>query len=62
MPSVILATAHPAKFPKVFEDAGMSRPTSPVLEELLDRAPNKFHLDVDALSVRSFIEKKLKRT
>ena len=62
MPSVILATAHPAKFPQVFEDAGMSIPTSPVLEELLDRAPNKFHLDVDALSVRSFIEKKLKRT
>jgi threonine synthase len=57
-PSVVLATAHPAKFPQVFEDAGLEIPTSPVLEALLDRKPVKHRVDVNPSSVRSFIENK----
>ena len=56
--SVILATAHPAKFPQVFEDAGLGTPTSPVLEALLDQQPVKHRVDVNPSSVRSFIENK----
>ncbi len=58
-PAVILATAHPAKFPQVYEDAGLGRPTSPILEALLDKPPLKYQLSVDAREVRSFIEQKL---
>ena len=59
-PAVILATAHPAKFPQVFEDAGLERPTSPILEGLLNQPIKKHLLDVDPSRIRSFIEQKLK--
>jgi threonine synthase len=58
--AVILATAHPAKFPQVFEQAGLGKPTSPVLDALLDQSPQKYKISVDSGAVRSFIEKKLK--
>lgn len=58
-PAVILATAHPAKFPQVFEDAGLTRPTSPILEDLLHQSPIKYPLQVNSSAVRSFIEQKL---
>ena len=54
--SVILATAHPAKFPDVFSDAGMERPKSPVLESLLDQQPVKYEVGVDATSIKAFIQ------
>jgi len=57
--SVILATAHPAKFPDVFSDAGMERPKSPVLESLLDQQPVKHEVGVDATSIKAFIQNKL---
>ena len=57
--SVILATAHPAKFPDVFSDSGMERPTSPVLESLLDQQPVKHEVGVDATSIKAFIQNKL---
>jgi threonine synthase len=57
--SVILATAHPAKFPDVFSDAGMERPKSPVLESLLDQQPVKYEVGVDASSIKAFIQNKL---
>ncbi len=57
--SVILATAHPAKFPSVFTDAGMDRPVSPVLEVLLNQQPVKHKVGVDALSIKTFIRTKL---
>ena len=56
---VILATAHPRKFPQVFEDAGLTRPTSPILEDLLHQPPIKYPLQVNSSAVRSFIEQKL---
>ena len=55
-PSMILATAHPAKFPNVFEQAGMAIPKHSSLQELLARTPRRFRLSVDPKSIRSFIE------
>ena len=60
--SLILATAHPAKFPGVFSDAGMECPTSPVLEALLDQQPLKYRVGVDANSIKVFIQNKLPYT
>ena len=57
--SVILATAHPAKFPDVFSDAGMERPKSHVLESLLEQEPVKYEVGVDATSIKAFIQNKL---
>lgn len=57
--SVILATAHPAKFPSVYEKAQMEIPQSPILESLLSIEPNKYEVGVDADAVRSFILEKL---
>jgi threonine synthase len=55
-PSMILATAHPAKFPSVYEQAGMAIPEHSSLQELLARTPRRFRLSVDPKSIRSFIE------
>ena len=60
--SVILATAHPAKFPGVFSDAGMECPTSPVLEALLDQQPLKHRVSVDAPNIKAFIQIKLSQS
>ena len=57
--SVILATAHPAKFPDVFSDAGMERPKSPALESLLDQQPVKHEVGVDASIIKAFIQNNL---
>jgi len=57
--SVILATAHPAKFPSVYEKVQMEIPKSPILESLLSIEPTKYEVGVDTDSVRSFILDKL---
>jgi threonine synthase len=54
---LVLATAHPAKFPEVYENAGMEKPTSPILQELLERNPVMYESQVDPSAIRSFIEK-----
>ena len=54
---LVLATAHPAKFPDVYEKMGMEKPTSPILQELLERSPVKYDSQVAPLAIRSFIEK-----
>ena len=59
--SVILATAHPAKFPSVFSDAGMERPISPVLQALLNQQPLKHKVCVDSSSIKAFIQTKLSK-
>jgi len=59
--SVILATAHPAKFPSVYEKAQMEIPKSPILESLLSIEPNKYEVGVETDAVRSFILEKLAR-
>jgi len=53
---LVLATAHPAKFPEVYENAGMEKPTAPILEELLEKTPVKYDSGVDASTIRAFIE------
>ena len=53
--SVVLATAHPAKFPSVYEKAGMDVPKSEVLDSLYAVSPRKFEIDVDSDSIQSFI-------
>ena len=54
---LVLATAHPAKFPDVYENMGMEKPTSPILQELLERSPVKYDSQVSPPAIRSFIEK-----
>ena len=56
---LILATAHPAKFPKVYEKASLSEPKSAVLEELKEKKSVKFSIDSSAHAIRSFIEDRI---
>ena len=57
--AVILATAHPAKFPAVYQHAGMEIPISSSLEALKSREPCSYEVSFDASSVRSFILEKI---
>jgi threonine synthase len=57
--TVILATAHPAKFPAVYQQAGMEIPKSSSLEELKSLKPSSYEVPFDASSVRSFILDKI---
>ena len=56
---LILATAHPAKFPKVYEKASLSEPKSAVLEELKEKKSVNFSIDSSAHAIRSFIEDRI---
>jgi threonine synthase len=56
---LILATAHPAKFPNVYEKASLSQPKSAVLEELKEKKSVKFSIGSSADAIRSFIEDKI---
>jgi threonine synthase len=55
-PSVVLATAHPAKFPDLIRDAIGIEPTDPGLEALKLRPIVKHRLRADAKAIRAFIE------
>lgn len=54
-PSLILATAHPAKFPDTIEDAIGLHPTHPRLEALKSREPVIYPMEPDADRIASFI-------
>ena len=54
--SMVLATAHPAKFPSVYECSGMQIPRADVLEALLSIEPSKYQLGVAPSEIRSFIK------
>ena len=56
---LILATAHPAKFPNVYETASLPQPKSVVLEELKEKKSVKFLIGSNADAIRSFIEDKI---
>ena len=56
---LILATAHPAKFPDVYETASLPQPKSAILEELKEKKSIKFSIGCDAVAIRSFIEDKI---
>ena len=51
--AIILATAHPAKFPSVYEQAGI-RTVSPVLDALVENLKS-YEISVSADAIRSFI-------
>ncbi len=55
-PQVMLATAHPAKFPEAIVAAIGQSPTAPALEELKDKPIRNYKLPADAASVRAFLE------
>ena len=53
--SVVLSTAHPAKFPEALRDAIGLEPTHPALEELKSRPLVKHRMSADLAAVREFI-------
>jgi threonine synthase len=59
--AVVLATAHPAKFPAVYEQIGMEIPISTTLDKLKNQNPLYYEVCVDSDSIRSFILEKLNR-
>ena len=59
---LVLATAHPAKFPDLYEKAGMEKPTSPVLQQLLEKTPVKYDSPVSPSAIRAFVEKNSSQT
>ena len=60
--AVILATAHPAKFPSIYESEGMEVPFSPTLDKLKSRHPQFYEVSVDSTSIRSFIIENLRQS
>jgi threonine synthase len=56
--SVVLATAHPAKFPEVIKEATGTDATHPSLEALKDRPIVKHRLKADVAEVKAFIAKR----
>jgi threonine synthase len=59
---LVLATAHPAKFPDLYEKAGMEKPTSPVRQQLLEKTPVKYDSSVSPSAIRAFVEKNSSQT
>jgi len=55
-PSVVLATAHPAKFPDTIRAAIGFAPTHPSLEALRDLPIVRHKIVADAAAIRGFIE------
>ncbi len=53
--SVVLATAHPAKFPAAIRDAIGQEPVHPVLEALKSQAVVKHRLPSDSAAIKAFI-------
>lgn len=53
---VVLATAHPAKFPDTIEAAIGKRPQSPTLDALRTSDPHNVVLDADEAVIRNYID------
>ncbi len=58
-PHLVLATAHPAKFPDVFTEAGLPEPTSPTLEDLKERDVVKYAVEPTKEAIQAFILEKV---
>ena len=54
-PQIILATAHPAKFPETIVECIGHEPTHPILERIKDKTVRKHKVASDAEAVKSFI-------
>ncbi|MDC0259562.1 hypothetical protein OAK43_04915, partial [Verrucomicrobiales bacterium] len=55
--NVVLATAHPAKFPEVTKKAIGEIVTEESLEALKEKTQKRYPLDATAAAVRAFVEK-----
>lgn len=55
-PTVVLGTAHPAKFPETIRDTLGFEPTAPALEMLKDRTVIRHELPAETDAVRAFLE------
>jgi len=55
--SVVLATAHPAKFPEAIKAATGQAPMHPALETLKARPIVKHRLPADAAAIKAFVAK-----
>lgn len=54
--TIVMATAHPAKFPKVIQKAIGETPTDPSLEAIKKKRQKRYPLDADAREVKAFIK------
>ncbi len=54
--SVVLSTAHPAKFPEAMRSAIGQEPTHPALEELKTKPVVKHRLPADVATIKAFVE------
>ena len=54
-PHLVLATAHPAKFPAVIQEAGLPEPTTSSLETLKDEEVVRYSIEPNKESIESFI-------
>jgi len=55
-PTVVLGTAHPAKFPDTIKEVLGFEPIAPALESIKARPVVRYDLPADAATVRAFIE------
>ena len=59
VPTVILATAHPAKFPETIRQAVDEKSTHPSLEALKSRNPSAANLPATCKAVRDYLEENI---
>ncbi|MEC8906740.1 MAG: threonine synthase [Verrucomicrobiota bacterium] len=57
--SIMLATAHPAKFPETITKAINESPTHPSLERLRERTPQKERLPANTDAIREYLEENI---
>ena len=57
--TIMLATAHPAKFPETINKAINESPTHPSLEKLRDRTPKKEKLPANTDAIREYLEENI---
>ncbi len=56
---LVLGTAHPAKFPRVFREANLPEPSAPALELLKEREIVKYALEPTKEAIQAFILEKV---
>jgi len=58
-PHVVLATAHPAKFPDLLQEAIGVHPRHPRLEALLEKPQVRYEVEADAVAIADFIRARI---
>ena len=57
--TIMLATAHPAKFPETINEAINESPKHPILEKLRSRTPKKERLPANTDAIREYLEENI---